>query len=79
MDLPLSLKATTDGDTVTSILTALLGACSDCTGIRPQPVRRVIAHPRDQPCQPGRGAGNNGPVSTARASSFLNAAGTMGG
>jgi hypothetical protein len=25
-----------------------------------------------------RGAGNNGPVSTARASSFLNAAGTMG-
>ena len=26
-----------------------------------------------------RGAGNNGPVSTARASSFLNAAGTIGG
>jgi hypothetical protein len=26
-----------------------------------------------------RGAGNNGPVSTATASSFLNAAGTMGG
>jgi hypothetical protein len=26
-----------------------------------------------------RGAGNNGPVSTAKASSFLNAAGTMGG
>jgi hypothetical protein len=26
-----------------------------------------------------RGAGNNGPVSTAMASSFLNAAGTMGG
>jgi hypothetical protein len=28
---------------------------------------------------PRRGAGNNGPVSTATASSFLNAAGTMGG
>jgi hypothetical protein len=26
-----------------------------------------------------RGAGNNGPVSTAQASSFLNTAGTMGG
>jgi hypothetical protein len=26
-----------------------------------------------------RGAGNNGHVSTAKASSFLNAAGTMGG
>jgi len=26
-----------------------------------------------------RGAGNNGPVSTATASSFLNVAGTMGG
>jgi hypothetical protein len=26
-----------------------------------------------------RGAGNNGPVSTATASSFLNAAGTIGG
>ena len=28
---------------------------------------------------PTGGAGNNGPVSTATASSFLNAAGTMGG
>jgi hypothetical protein len=29
--------------------------------------------------EPVRGAGNNGPVSTATASSFLNAAGTIGG
>jgi hypothetical protein len=30
-------------------------------------------------CGTVRGAGNDGPVSTATASSFLNAAGTMGG
>jgi hypothetical protein len=32
-----------------------------------------------RPPRRGRGTGNDGPVSTATASSFLNAAGTMGG
>jgi hypothetical protein len=32
-----------------------------------------------RPPRRGRGTGNDGPISTATASSFLNAAGTMGG
>ena len=35
--------------------------------------------PEGRANDPKRGAGNNGPASTAQASSFLNAAGTMGG
>jgi hypothetical protein len=39
---------------------------------------RTCPAPVDDQCHPGRGAGNNGPVSTAKASSFLNTAGKVG-
>jgi hypothetical protein len=48
-------------------------------GLAGQDVQRNHHCPQQAIGQAFGGAGNNGPVSTVMASSFLNAAGTMGG